>query len=76
MIFDSLYDQYRGVIVYLRLFDGKIKKGQTAEYFSNNFSHEIIEVGNLKLKREPTEILEAGNVGYAIINTKINANID
>jgi len=70
LIFDSFYDQYRGVIVYLRMFDGEISKNDKAEYFSNNYSHEIIEVGNLKLGREPTKTLKAGNVGYAIINTK------
>ena len=70
LIFDSFYDQYRGVVVYLRVFDGTIQKGQNAEYFSNNFSHEIIEVGNLKLKREPSKAISSGNVGYAIINTK------
>ena len=70
LIFDSFYDQYRGVVVYLRMFDGKIKKHDTAEYFSNNYAHEIIEVGNLKLGREASNVIEAGNVGYAIINTK------
>ena len=70
LIFDSFYDQYRGVVVYLRMFDGKISKNENAEYFSNNYSHEIIEVGSLKLDREPTKTIEAGNVGYAIINTK------
>ena len=73
LIFDSFYDQYRGVVVYLRMYDGNIKKGENAEYFSNNYSHEIIEVGNLKLEREKTDIIKSGNVGYAIINTK---NVD
>ena len=73
LIFDSFYDQYRGVVAYLRMFDGSIKKGQHAEYFSNDFSHEIIEVGDLKLDRLETSSLEAGDVGYAIINTK---NVD
>jgi len=70
LIFDSFYDQYRGVVAYVRMFDGSIRKGQHAEYFSNNFSHEIIEVGDLKLGREEREQLDAGDVGYAIINTK------
>ena len=70
LIFDSFYDQYRGVVVYLRMFDGEIKKGDTAEYFSNDFSHEIIEVGDLKIERSPRLKIDAGNVGYAIINTK------
>jgi GTP-binding protein LepA len=70
LIFDSFYDQYRGVVTYLRMFDGSIRKGQHAEYFSNNFSHEIIEVGDLKLGRQARNELDAGDVGYAIINTK------
>ena len=70
LIFDSFYDQYRGVVVYLRVFDGNIVKGQIAEYFSNDFCHEIVEVGNLKLTREPTVSINSGDVGYAIINTK------
>ena len=73
LIFDSFYDQYRGVIVYIRLFDGTMKKGDHAEYFSNDYSHEVMEVGNLKLEREPCDILRGGDVGYAIINTK---NVD
>ena len=73
LIFDSFYDQYRGVVAYLRMFDGSISKGNHAEYFSNNFSHEIIEVGDLKLNRVQRKSLEAGDVGYAIINTK---NVD
>ena len=55
------------------MFDGSISKGHHAEYFSNNFSHEIIEVGDLKLNRVQRKSLEAGDVGYAIINTK---NVD
>jgi len=70
LIFDSFYDQYRGVVAYVRMFDGSIRKGQHAEYFSNNFSHEIIEVGDLKLGRKERDQLDAGDVGYAIINTK------
>ena len=73
LIFDSFYDQYRGVVVYIRVRDGYLSKGMHAEYFSNNFSHEIIEVGHLKIKREPVDILSSGDVGYAIINTK---NVD
>ncbi len=73
LIFDSFYDQYRGVVAYLRMVDGSIQRGNHAEYFSNEYSHEIIEVGALKLNRIPRESLKAGDVGYAIINTK---NVD
>ena len=73
LIFDSFYDQYRGVVAYLRMVDGSIERGKHAEYFSNEYSHEIIEVGALKLNRIPRVSLKAGDVGYAIINTK---NVD
>ena len=70
LIFDSFYDQYRGVVAYLRMVDGTISRGNHAEYFSNEYSHEIIEVGDLKLNRIPRESLKAGDVGYVVINTK------
>ena len=70
LIFDSTFDQYRGVIPYIRMVDGYLEKGMKAKYFSNNVSHEISEVGILKLKKTPVDRLEAGDVGYIITNLK------
>ncbi|NQU67647.1 MAG: elongation factor 4 [Candidatus Marinimicrobia bacterium] len=71
LIFDSSFDQFRGVIPYVRIFDGFLKKGMTARYFANpHLVHEITEVGVLKLKKQPCEELQAGNVGYIITNIK------
>ncbi len=71
LIFDSSFDQFRGVIPYVRVFDGYITKGMTARYFANpNINHEITEVGILKLTRVPVKQLKAGDVGYVITNLK------
>ncbi len=70
LIFDSIFDQYRGVVAYVKVVDGTFSKGNKSKYFSNNFSHDIIEVGHLKLTKEPAESISGGDVGYVIINTK------
>jgi len=71
LIFDSTFDQFRGVIPYIRVFDGTIKKGMTGQYFADNtIKHEISEVGVLKMNKVPVDRLEAGDVGYIITNLK------
>ena len=70
LIFDSTFDQYRGVIPYIRMVDGFLEKGMKAKYFSNGVYHEITEVGILKLNKTPVKRLEAGDVGYIITNLK------
>jgi GTP-binding protein LepA len=70
LIFDSTFDQFRGVVPYVRVFDGYLEKGMTAEYFAKLGKHEIVEVGILKLKKQPVARLEAGQVGYVVINLK------
>jgi len=70
LIFDSTYDQFRGVVPYVRLFDGFIEKGMTAQYFAKTGGHEITEVGILKMKKVPVKRLSAGDVGYIVTNIK------
>ena len=70
LIFDSMYDNYRGVIPYIRVFDGVIKSGMTAEFFSHKDSYEITEVGHFILKHVPTKELRSGDVGYVIANIR------
>lgn len=71
LIFDSTFDQFRGVIPYIRVFSGCIEKGMTATYFAAaNTSHEITELGILQMKRIPVKKLSAGDVGYIITNIK------
>jgi GTP-binding protein LepA len=70
LIFDSNFDQFRGVVPYVRVFDGYLEKGMTAQYFAKPGNHEIVEVGILKLNKVPVKRLEAGQVGYVVTNLK------
>ena len=74
LIFDSQYDAYRGVIVYVRVFDGTLKTGQKIKMMASKADFQIVEVGRLRpLGFEPCDELVAGEVGYftaAIKNVK------
>ncbi|MGE5632456.1 MAG: translation elongation factor 4 [Caulobacteraceae bacterium] len=64
LIFDSLYDSYRGVIAYIRVKDGVIKPGMKMRMMSNGKEYDVVEVGTLKPHLNPTDMLMAGDVGY------------
>ena len=70
LIFDSKFDQFRGVVPYVRIVDGYLERGMTTQYFAKPGSHEITEVGILKMDKIPVKRLEAGNVGYVVTNIK------
>jgi GTP-binding protein LepA len=75
LIFDCHYDPYRGVIVHLRLFDGKIKKGMKITFMSNNSVYEVETVGVFKLALFETGELVAGDVGYIIAGIKTVSDV-
>ncbi|HCJ57137.1 MAG TPA: elongation factor 4 [Clostridiaceae bacterium] len=64
LIFDSLYDSYKGVIAYIRVFDGKVSPGMNIKMMSNGAVYEVVEVGTLKPAMAPCSELLAGEVGY------------
>jgi len=70
LIFDAVYNTYRGVIVYIRVVDGTLTVGQKVVMMSNNRKYEVDEVGVLTPQFQPTDKLEAGEVGYVICNIK------
>ena len=70
LIFDSTFDQFRGVVPYVRIVDGYLEKGMSTKYFAKKGTHEITEVGILKLNKKPINRLGAGDVGYVVINIK------
>jgi len=70
LIFDSYYDDYRGVILYTRLFDGQIKKGDTIEMLATGASGLALEVGSLSPTMRPSDMLETGEIGYIVTNLK------
>ena len=69
-VFDSIYDAYRGVISYVRVFSGKIRKGQRVKLFATNKTYEVKEVGVFTPKMTGRGELIAGDVGYVIANMK------
>jgi len=70
LIFDSFFDTHRGVIGYIRVFEGIIKPGMKIVVMSSGKEFKVEEVGILKLKRYPTQNLQSGEVGYFIANVK------
>ena len=70
MVFDSHYDDFRGAITYARLMQGSIKKGQKLKLARADSTYDAIEIGQFVPKRQPTEELRAGQVGYLICNIK------
>ncbi|CAN5580507.1 translation elongation factor 4 [soil metagenome] len=70
LIFDSKFDIYRGVIIYLRVFDGILKEGQKIQFYFNDKFFQVEEVGVLKMGRVRTGTLESGQVGYLIAGIK------
>ncbi len=75
LIFDCHYDPYRGVVVHLRLFDGKIKKGMKISFMSSGSSYEVETVGVFKLALVETDELSAGDVGYIIASIKTVSDV-
>jgi len=75
LIFDSVYNQFRGVITYFRVFNGRLKKGDKVRFFNMGTEYEAQEIGYLKLNYEPTDVLEAGEVGYIITGVKTASEV-
>ena len=75
LIFDCHYDPYRGVVVHLRLFDGKIKKGMKISFMSNSSVYEIESAGVFKLGLSETGELSTGEVGYIIAGIKTVSDV-
>ncbi len=70
MIFDSVYDDYRGVITYLRIVDGTLKKGDKVEMMSSGKVYEVTDLGIFAPNMKPVKSLSAGQVGYIVGNLK------
>jgi GTP-binding protein LepA len=70
MIFDSVYDTYRGVVTYIRVVDGKITPREKIRMMSTNATHELLEVGIISPEPKPSVGLGVGEVGYLITGVK------
>ncbi|HID38836.1 MAG TPA: elongation factor 4 [Calditrichaeota bacterium] len=70
LIFDSVFDSYRGAVTYIRVFNGVLKKNEPIYFFSTGRTYNSDEIGVLKLTKEPVNELRAGEVGYLISGAK------
>src|SRR5205807_3385334 len=70
LIFDSVYDTYRGVITYIRVMDGKITPRERIRMMSTGATHELLEVGIISPEPKPSAGLGVGEVGYLITGVK------
>jgi GTP-binding protein LepA len=75
MIFDSMFNSYRGVIAYVRVMNGTIKKGDRIKFYNTGKEVFAEEVGVLKMTMQETEEISAGNVGYIITGIKVSREI-
>jgi GTP-binding protein LepA len=70
MIFDAVYDEFRGAITYVRVMNGEMKKGQRIKFLQQGTVHEVLELGHFVPNRKACNKLAAGQVGYIICNIK------
>ena len=70
LIFDSVFNPFRGIETYFKILNGQIKKGQKIQFMATKKSYSVDEIGCLKLVQEPKNILKAGDVGYLITGIK------
>ena len=70
LIFDSVFNQFRGIIAYFKVLNGSIRKGDKVKFVATGMEYEAEEVGVLKMKLCPTDIVSTGDVGYIISGIK------
>jgi len=70
LIFDAIYDEFRGVVIYLRIKEGTIRKGDQILMLSTKSRHEVLEIGRMTPGMQPEPEMHAGEVGYLIANIK------
>ena len=75
LVFDSVYDAYRGVVSYVRVVSGQVKRGMRVRLFATDETYEVKEVGVFTPKMQRTDTLETGDVGYIIANMKSAADV-
>jgi GTP-binding protein LepA len=70
LIFDSVFNSFRGIIAYYRVIDGEIKKGQHVKFMNTGMDYRADEIGVLKLTPTPKDVVRAGDVGFIISGIK------
>ena len=75
LIFDSIFNSFRGIIAYFKIVNGTIRKGDKVKFMGTDHEYNAEEIGVLKLRQEPREKLGAGDVGYIISGIKNSAEV-
>jgi len=75
LIFDSVFNSFRGIIAYFKIANGTIRTNDRVKFVNTGHEYDADEIGVLKLKREPRDILRAGDVGYIISGIKISSEV-
>ncbi len=75
LIFDSVFNSFRGIYAYFRIFNGTIKKGDLVKFFNTKKEYNADEIGVLKLDTEAREVMSAGDVGYIISGIKTSKEV-
>jgi len=75
LIFDSVFNSFRGIIAYFRIVNGTIKKGDFVKFVNTGKEYHADEIGYLKLERDPQPMLAAGDVGYIISGIKTSKEV-
>lgn len=70
LIFDSIFNSFRGIIAYFKIVNGEIRKGDLVKFVNTGKEYEANEIGVLRLNQEPRDVLKAGDVGYIISGIK------
>ena len=75
LIFDSVFNPFRGIIAYFRVFNGTIRTGDHVKFFNTGCEYDADEIGVLKLKLSPKDEIKAGDVGYIISGIKVSREV-
>ena len=75
LIFDSVFNSFRGIIAYFKVFNGTLGKGDMVKFFNTNREYDADEVGILRLKMVPKDSISAGDVGYIISGIKDSSEV-
>jgi len=75
LIFDSIFNSFRGIIAYIKIVNGTVRKGDKVKFVNTDHEYNAEEIGVLKLKQDPRSIMSVGDVGYIITGVKASAEV-
>lgn len=75
LIFDSVFNSFRGIVAYFKIVNGTLRTGEAVKFFNTGKKYNADEIGVLKIKQEPRKYLSAGNVGYIISGIKESRDV-